>query len=269
MEYTELTKDDWRLFLSWAVAENWQVPLFEQRLFQEQWYSYFFALRSNGAVRGFASAVPYPESGWIGNLLVDPECRGQGYGSTLFDFALDFLRQQRVPRIWLTASESGLPLYQRRGFVAIDRVERWQGRGLGGQEVQSSPALEELTSLDRFCWGESREPLLAAVAAEGESCRSGETLALLQPGLPHWQLGPWLSPERCPRENRLVLTMALEKTPADRLLVVDLLASSEMGMLLRSAGFVKTGSNELMCLAEQEVPRLGGVVALASLGSIG
>lgn len=269
MEFTELTAEDWRLFLAWAVVENWQVPLAEQRLFQNRWRSHFFALRDEDGVRGFISAVAYPESGWIGNLLVDPGCRGRGYGSALFDFALDFLRRKQLPRIWLTASESGLPLYQRRGFARIDRVERWQGRGLGGSELQPLKSVQELIALDRLCWGESRAPLLDAVAAEGEICRSGGTLALLQPGVPNGQLGPWLSPQRCPRENRLLLAEALQKTPHGRLLIVELLVSAELGLLLHGAGFSMTGSNELMCFAEQTAPDLDGVVALASLGSIG
>ena len=88
MTFLPLGDDDWRLFLRWAADEGWAVPLREQLLFQGQWRPYFFALHHKGQVVGFVSAVIYRDSGWIGNLLVDPQQRGCGYGARLFDFAL-------------------------------------------------------------------------------------------------------------------------------------------------------------------------------------
>jgi len=269
MQFVQPTLADRQLFLDWAAVENWRVPEREQQLFQGYWRPYFFALRTAGTVQGFVSAVSYRESGWIGNLLVDPERRGHGYGSALFDFALDFLRQRNLKRIWLTASLSGRPIYQRRGFVSIDRVERWQGNGLGISELEKRELQTELIELDRNCWGESRAHLLSDLVADGDICRSGETFGLLQPGGAGWQLGPWLSPNKCPLENRLLLTEALAKTPAGRPLIVDALVSAKVTPLLRNTDFFLTGSNELMCLSEAPVISLDGVFALASLGSIG
>ncbi len=268
MQFQNLSEADWRLFMQWAIAEGWTVPFQEQRLFQNQWRPYFFVLRSAGQVQGFVSAVLYKNSGWIGNLLVGPERRGHGFGSALFDFALDFLRQSAPSRIWLTASQEGQPLYQRRGFRSVDRIDRWRGQGHGAVELESQQLVSELIELDHSCWGESRAPLLAILTDDGEICCSGQSLGLLQPGLVAWQLGPWLSPNKCPRENRLLLTQALEKTPAGRPLVIDQLVSAEAGMLLRSANFELSCSNELMCLSKEPV-KLQGVNALASLGSIG
>jgi len=236
MEFTELKTDDWPLFLAWAAAENWRVPERERHL--------------------------------IGNLLVAPKNRGRGYGAALFDFALEFLQRLTLKRIWLTASQAGMPIYQRRGFSSVDRIERWQGAGLGRAELQRRELLAELIETDRSCWGELRAPLLNALG-DGEICRSGETLGLLQPGTDGWQLGPWLSPKNSPRENHLLLTEALGKTPVGRPLVIDTLVSADLGQLLRSAGMVMTGSNELMCLSRLPVTTLNGVAALASLGSIG
>jgi len=268
MKFVPPSAADWQLFLDWARAENWRVPEQEQRLFLGRWRPYFFALKIGGAAQGFVSARPYHESGWIGNLLVDPERRGQGFGAALFDFALGFLRQLQLPRIWLTASPSGLPLYQRRGFVGVDRIERWQGSGLGRAELQKIPLLSELIRLDQECWGEFRGALLIPLAEAGEICRAGNSLAVLQPGTAAWQLGPWLAAKQCPRKNHLLLNEALARTPAGRTLLMDVPVSAELGQLLRSAGFARIANNELMCLSRQPV-RLDGVLALASLGSIG
>ena len=268
MPFLSLSDGDWRIFLRWSRDEGWQIPFQEQRLFQNQWQPFIFVLKLEGQVLGFVSAVAYKESGWIGNLLVDPGRRGRGYGAALLDFALDFLRQLNLRRIWLTASEAGHPLYQRRGFVAIDRVDRWVVTGGGQQELESDTSTTELIDLDRRCWGESRAPLLSLLADAGHLCCCGETLGLLQPGVDFWQLGPWLSADKFPRDSRRLLTQAIEKTVAGKELLVDVLASSEMELVLRNSRFHKRGSNLLMVLSDKPV-KLDGVIALASLGSIG
>lgn len=268
MQFLNLSEDDWQLFLSWATVENWRVSFQEQRLFQNQWRPYFFALHTAGAIRGFVSAVAYKESGWIGNLLVSEPNRGYGYGSALFDFALEFLRQSRLKRIWLTASETGQPIYQRRGFTVVDRVERWTNRGLGFSAEATNQSVGELIELDKNSWGESRAPLINALADDGYILRSGNAVGLLQPGISSWQLGPWLSTDKNPQENRRLLKSAVEKTAADKELLVDVLASAEVELILRACGFHKSGSNQLMVLCDNAVA-LDGVMGLASLGSIG
>ena len=268
MNFRNLTEEDWQLFLQWATQEDWRVSFQEQRLFQNQWGPYFFALQTGGEVCGFVSAVAYRESGWIGNLLVGDEQRGHGYGSALFDFALQFLRQSQPKRVWLTASPSGQPIYERRGFEVIDRVERWKASGAGKHPGPEIADVGALVDLDTACWGESRSPLINALSDDGCIVSEGCTVGLLQKSVSAWQLGPWLSPERDVRENRQLLNEALAKTPHGKELLVDVLCSSELEMVLRSSGFEKAGSNQLMVLSEKPV-RLNGVMALASLGSVG
>ncbi len=268
MQFLNLTEDDWQLFLAWAELEGWQISFQERRLFQNQWRPYFFALHVNSTVQGFVSAVPYKESGWIGNLLVGPERRGFGFGSTLFDFALDYLHQAKPKRIWLTASEEGQPIYQRRGFTVVDQVDRWVAKGLGITDLSTDQAVTDLIDYDYQCWGESRSPLLNVLSDDGEVCHSGKTIGLLQSGVTCWQLGPWLSAGKNVFENRQLLNQVVEKTACGKELLVDVLVSSKMEFALRTSGFVKRGSNQLMLLSDERV-ELNGVIALASLGSIG
>lgn len=256
------------MFLRWAEREGWRVSFHEQRLFQNQWRPNFFALSVGGTVCGFVSAVAYRESGWLGNLLVTERARGYGYGSALFDFALQFLQQVQPRRIWLTASLSGQPIYQRRGFKVVDQVDRWQARGLGRSVVPVAAEIAELVALDTASWGESRSPLINALCDDGFLCRAGNGLGLLQRSTSSWQLGPWLSCDRNARDNRLLLNQAVAQTTSGKELLVDVLRSAEMEMVLRSSGFKKRGSNQLMVLSDRPV-RLNGVMALASMGSIG
>jgi|SRR6056297_220248 len=262
------TSADWILFLRWARQLGWCVPLKEQLLFQHQWHPFFFALLHDGKTRGFVSAVGYRHSGWIGNLLIDPDHRGQGYGKQLFEEALKFLNQRQLKRIWLTASDQGTPLYQRFGFEQIDTVTRWCAAGSGcGQTSEVQASLTCLIALEQDCWGEDRRDLIHAVAIESTLLQQPDQLALLQAGLDVWQLGPWSAARTDPRSARLLLEAARVMTPADKNLFVDILDSAGLELVLRQHGFVRHGHNKLMC--QGKTPRLHGVLALASFGSIG
>jgi len=268
MTIQQPTSADWKLFLRWAAQEGWRVPLKEQLLFQHQWWPFFFTLRHDGATRGFVSAVGYRHSGWIGNLLIDPQHRGEGYGKRLFKEALKFLNQRRLKRIWLTASEQGAPLYQRYGFEQVDTVTRWSTTGSGCRQVADVQAtLSCLIALEQDCWGEDRSDLIHALALESSLLQQPNHLALLQAGFDVCQLGPWSAARTDPRSVRLLLDAALAATPADKRLFVDVLDSAGLELLLRQAGFTRHGHNKLMC--QGDTPRLRGVMALASFGSVG
>jgi GNAT superfamily N-acetyltransferase len=263
-----LNRSDWETFINWADGEGWQVSLQEQRLFINHWRPYFFALKERGEALGFISALCYRSSAWIGNLLVDPQQRGQGHGTKLLRFALAFLDQPQIERIWLTASNQGAPLYRKYGFKNIDRVERWCAYGTQPEESIGKGQLEDLIFLDRLCWQESREDLIRNIAIDADVLRQGTSLALLQKGLSFYQLGPWLARDIVPRDLRTVLLQACALTPPARPLICDILHSAELSMLLNACGFSHQGTTELMCLGS--VPAsCHGVLALASLGSIG
>ncbi len=263
-----LTADDWSTFADMACAEGWKVPLHEQRLFQNHWKPYFFVLKKQGRQLGYVSAVAYRNSGWIGNLIVHPSFRGQGYGSELLSYALAFLDQPQVERIWLTSTEQSVPFFRKAGFSALDRVERWSAPGLGLQAPEESGELDDLIYLDFRCWGEAREALLRTYSNDSTVLRHGTTMALLQNGLGFCQLGPWLTRDLNSRDLRALLQEARSFTPADKSILSDILLSDELNLVLRSCGFECVGSSLLMCLSHEPVS-FRGVIALASLGSIG
>jgi GNAT superfamily N-acetyltransferase len=263
-----LSTADWSLFLRLAGGEGWLVPTKEQLLFQHQWRPFFLALRHCGKTCGFISAVSYRHSGWIGNLLIDPELRGQGYGKHLLAEALKILKQSPLQRIWLTASRQGLPLYQRYGFAQADTVTRWRVSGQGrGQRLSAEATLECLTAIEQDSWGEDRRDLLRAIAADSFLLQQPNALAMVQTGIDLWQLGPWSTAKADPRSARLLLDAAVAATPSDKNLFVDILDSAGLELLLRQRGFARQGQNKLMY--QGMPPRMHGVMALASFGSIG
>lgn len=262
--------DDWKRFLALAQLEGWRVPVVEVELFQGPLATCAFALREAGRFCGLVTAVAYPKSGWIGNLLVPESERGKGYGARLFDHAVASLLQQGVTTLWLAASAQGAPLYQRRGFVAVDQVQRWVLHTAGSAVAPQGPQqeLHRLLQEDAAIWGESRDRLLGPLAQGAAIFAFGQTLAMLQAGERRQVLGPWSSAGHCPRENRRLLMAVLAAANQDAELVADVLVSSPTGSLLAAAGFRPQGRCELMALGRVSA-RLNSLTALASLGSLG
>jgi GNAT superfamily N-acetyltransferase len=270
MEIVSPADADWQVFLALARAEGWRVPKNELALYRGPLAGSAFVLRRGEDVYGFVTAVAHERSGWIGNLIVPPDCRGRGYGALLFDHAVDVLERQGVASIWLTASALGRPLYEKKGFAVIDGIVRWtlkaEGRSLaeGGRTEMA-----RLLAGDAQAWGESRDRLLSPLTREGEVFACGNTVALLQGGEGMQVLGPWISPDLCPRENRRLLLAVLGATAERTELVTDVIESSPLQSLLRAAGFNRQGRCELMVRGETGGVRLANLVALASLGSMG
>lgn len=271
MDIGLMKPSDWDVFLALAEREGWRVPEQELDLFGGILSSCAFALKAWGKSLGFVTAVAYEKNGWIGNLLVHPRWRGKGYGSRLFDHALAELARQGVETIWLTASALGRPLYEKKGFRRVDGVVRWQ-RELeeeAGKPKGEAMARDALFQADARVWGESRRELVGHLAEGGDVHCVGETVALLQKRSNLRVLGPWVSPNLCPRENRLVLAGILGAAGEGDQIVADVLESSPLGSLLMAADFSVRGRCDLMAKGPGAGVDLKAAVALASLGSIG
>lgn len=132
------------------------------------------------ALVGTSTLVTYGASAaWLGMVIVAPEQRGRGLGAALVDAAL----AQCTALVGLDATEFGAPLYQRRGFQTVAKIERWGGV-LRPAEFQGAPArlatpadLSSLAALDRRATQVDRSRLLRRLLHE-----DGTIVALLQSG---------------------------------------------------------------------------------------
>lgn len=70
---------------------------------------------------GFAVGFKYRQesAAFVGHVLVDSKYRGWGIGTKIVDACCEYL--QDVRSVMLFATEAGYPMYQRRGFVDINR----------------------------------------------------------------------------------------------------------------------------------------------------
>lgn len=262
------TPADWAVFQRLAAAEDWRISPAERSLFAGPWAGHALVLEADGGWRGFVTAVPHEQSGWIGNLIVPPESRGRGYGRKLFVAAVKHLEKRGVGNLWLTASEQGRPLYEQYGFVKIDEIERWRGGGAGGGD-DGLHNNEALWIADSRAWGEERRELVTAVADHGRAFTAGEAVIFLQQIGELQILGPWYAGETDLRLHRELLRQALAAADPGRELVADTLLSSPLRPLLAEAGFSPSGRAALMVRGGLGAARLERMAALASLGSVG
>lgn len=266
------TPADWEMFLFLADKEGWLITSAENTFLQSAGADSVLVLTEKSEFCGIVSAVAYRYSGWIGNLLVPASLRGQGYGRRLFEAATSHLINAGVSSIWLTASELGRPLYEKNGFKAIDRIERWVLTKPSRQSVPVELQHSEEQSLliqESSAWGENRLNLLKLDSDNNMVFANNAAVALLQPGSAIQLIGPWYSPYHCLNSNQPLLQALLNAADPSVQIVTDILGSSPLRQLLATAGFNCTGETTLMAYGDTKHTELQNLVALASLGSIG
>ena len=108
--------------------------------------------------------------GWVGMVLVDETCRGQGLGGTIMDAILAAGDRVGIGLLGLDATDLGQPVYLKRGFVGQIGVDRWQAT----TRPRSARVLPDaqphdwtgILQMDRQATGVDRSDLLKELASE-------------------------------------------------------------------------------------------------------
>ena len=162
-----------------------------------------FVAEWNGKVAGTVTTIIHEDRlAWIGMVLVDPELRGKGIGTTLLVKAIDYLDSRRIPCVKLDATPQGRPLYERLGFQVEYDLERQilhrePGRGAAPGMMED---IEAVLAMDRDVFGADRSALLRSIANAAPEfvavARQGRSLsgyALGRRGSRGDHLGPWIA----------------------------------------------------------------------------
>ena len=196
---------------------------------------------------GIGVATSYGESGFIGQLIVRPDFRGQGIGAKLLEHAINYLRVQGAKTIYLDGIPNAVSLYERYGFRKVCRSLRYSGVINAMQDRGIRPLLvKDLPSvylLDRQAFGADRSdflahrlryyPNLCKVIVDGDHV-SGFILG--QQGDRWFAAGPWVVSNRTSRPESLLESLACEagETPLN----LGILESNRRGVeLVASLGF--------------------------------
>ena len=130
METDRLRNDDVVEFLRLSHREGWICDEWEPGFLRRTFPQGCLVKGVRGFPVVYVTSIRHETSGWIGNLLVHPDLRRRGLGAELMTLAITALEEAGVETIWLTASPSGKPLYERLGFREIDTIRRWSGPGM-------------------------------------------------------------------------------------------------------------------------------------------
>jgi len=184
-----------------------------------------FAAEMDGKVVGTATCTRFtPDTGsgsfgWVGMVLVDPDYRRHGIGSTLLKQCIAYLKECGVETVKLDATPMGKLVYEKLGFVEEYNLERWEGKpaklavpsGVRIEAITESN-LKQLASYDRPVFGALRENVLnawvrqwpenAIAARDAGGALAGYALA--RRGTNFHQIGPVIGDTREVREALLI-----------------------------------------------------------------
>ncbi|MWG33830.1 GNAT family N-acetyltransferase [Halomarina oriensis] len=192
-------------------------------------------LVATATVVSYAGAV-----GWVGMVLVDEAHRRRGYGSAMFERALDDALDDGL-RVGLDATADGRTVYRQYGFENVAPIVRWSGAVEPTAEtgdVEPVDDSDRIAAFDRRACGTDRRDLLARLLAEegavGLVRGQGSELngyAVLRPGRERAQLGPLVATDR--ETCAALLSAAASRFGA---LIVDSLADGAMDGTFRGHG---------------------------------
>ncbi|MFW9850192.1 MAG: GNAT family N-acetyltransferase [Candidatus Thorarchaeota archaeon] len=164
MRIRKMMNDDIDFALSLTSIEGWS----DIRSDFEALISYSptaaFVLEDSDDYIGMISAISYGVFGFIGNLIVHPLYRGQGYGIQLLRYGIKQLQDLGTPYFMLDAVPEALSLYEKHGFRPVCKSYRLRGKisELDSENVReiSEEDLPTIYEIDKEYFGADRSHFL-------------------------------------------------------------------------------------------------------------
>ncbi len=265
MYLRQMETNDIGILLDMAHAEGWSSDVFEFELFHKLNPGGCFTSIADKKVVGGVMTFTYPNSGWIGNLVVDKKYRLKGFGKALLRRGLQHLSS--LPTIFLCASPMAVGLYSEFGFRKVSNINRWERRGATLDLPESDGNLEHVLAVDSNCWREDRSLMLSRMLTNRSYVfNGGAWLGFGQVG-DHWTIGPW---EAYNKDSALDLLKGAVVDGNDQRILVDVPAQNTRAWdILNIMGFEVVGKTVLMCRGLLPDIAFGNIYGLASLGSKG
>jgi len=159
---------------------GWNQTLADWERFLETEPGGCFLAEWDGEPAGTATTTVYgTDLAWIGMVLVHPQFRRRGIGTSLLRHCISYLQQERGVRcIKLDATPEGKLVYDRLGFQSEWSLKRYEGILRLSAKQHPNPPVgagirswndtdpEKVVSLDTHAFGVSRQPLLRSLAQQ-------------------------------------------------------------------------------------------------------
>jgi ribosomal protein S18 acetylase RimI-like enzyme len=125
----------------------------------------------DGVLGGVVSARRYGKVAYVGMMAVHSSMRRRGAGGALMDALIARLEADGIATMLLDATDEGAPLYERFGFVDLDRTHVYELPDPSRPEPDDAPDVEaadlaRAIELDARFYGCDRSELLAFLATE-------------------------------------------------------------------------------------------------------
>jgi GNAT superfamily N-acetyltransferase len=209
-----------------------------------------FALESGGRLAATTTVVCYgSELAWIGMVLTSQQFRRRGFARSLMRHALEFADMRGVATVKLDATEAGIELYRKYGFVEECAIQRWQ-RAPGPVEEAEVFSYAPDLAYDRERFGADRGRLLARLAKLGAISLPGEGYAMCRPGALATYFGPCLA--NSAMSARRLLRFFLHRHREEHVFWDLFPANKEAVRVAQEAGFVPV--RRLVRMALSRVP---------------
>jgi len=240
--------------------EGWAASRDQFKLYLEHDPDGCFVATVDDQPVGMVTTTCFGPSGWIGNLIVEPDFRSRGIGRALMEHGLDRLRERGTTTVRLEGDPPGIPLYRKLGFV--DEFESCRLKLSNSKEVpmlDDSTAepitkgdLDEVAALDAEIVGPNRRQFLELkfFAAELALVRrqNGRIVAslLASPTNRGFRIAPCVALE--PADGRGVIAAAISAA-SGRAVLIGLPALNTNALdMLAEMGFEKSASSFRMRL---------------------
>ena len=131
-----------------------------------------FVLFHGGERFGIATSISYGKVGWLGNLIVKEDSRGQGAGSILLQHVLDYLVKKGMETVGLYAYPHLINFYETFGFksnrelIVLHGKVSYNSSNQVALETADKPNVDEIVNFDRQCFGTDRKKLLKPIILE-------------------------------------------------------------------------------------------------------
>jgi ribosomal protein S18 acetylase RimI-like enzyme len=205
-----------------TAREGWAS---ETRAEFESFYAYdpagCFLAEAEGQRIGICVATSYGVAGFVGELIVVPQRRGQGVGHRLLERAIAYLHSRGTQSIFLDGVTAAVPLYERLGFRKVCRSLRFAGAIAGRVpacvRAMRADDLATVGKIDRPAFGADRAFFLQRrLALYPELCKvlvcKGEISGYIvgRRGLNSISAGPWVVRPEASSAAALLESLAAE-----------------------------------------------------------
>jgi GNAT superfamily N-acetyltransferase len=172
LDFREMTAADLPDGLRLSRASGWNQTLEDWRLLLSLGPRLFRVAVEDGRVVATGGAVRYGDDlAWICMILVDPERRGHGLGTRLFDEVLartGVARRAGLRAVGLDATPAGRGIYVQRGFKDAGGIVRLRAERKGSGLESCSREPGTIQDLTPAVWPLTAEHLEAVLAFDRE-----------------------------------------------------------------------------------------------------